>query len=111
MQIIRRLALGWEDEDGYGKYQYLYRKGNCSFSLVYLEIPRGKFMWELYGMAGGHIGEHGRFNTQEEAEEIIMDILVGDDLKDLVEWKIAKSNMIIQDGKRKDNRRNKRFIR
>ena len=97
MEIIRRLALGWEGEDDYGKYQYIYRKGNCSFSLVYLEVRGRKFMWELYGMAGGYTGEHGRFNTKEEAEEIIINILVGDDLKDLVEWKIAKKNIIIQE--------------
>lgn len=96
LEIIRRWKLGCENLEGEKKYQYIYRKGNSTFSLVYLEVKGRKFMWELYGFASGHQGEHGRFNTQEEAEEIIINILMGDDLKDLVEWKIAKQNMIIQ---------------
>ncbi len=96
MEIIRRGKLGCEQLGGEKKYQYIYRKGNCTFSLVYLEVRGRKFMWELFGFAGGYQGEHGRFDTKEEAEEIIIDILLGDDLKHLVEWKIAKQNIIIQ---------------
>ncbi len=128
MEIIRRLARGWEGEEGYGKYQYLYIFGRGVYggiSLVYLEVPRRRFMWETHSIQESSekyskrfdtkeeaeefimwethsIQESSekyskRFDTKEEAEEFIMESLLGDDLKDLVEWKIAKNNIVIQE--------------
>ena len=55
-------------------------------------------MWETFGSGGlRNIYTDRRFETKEEAEEFIIEILVGDGLKDLVEWKIAKQNIIIQE--------------
>ncbi len=100
MEIIRRLALGWEGEEGYGKYQYLYAFGRGIYrgiSLVYLEVPRRKFMWETHSIQGSSERYSKRFDTKEEAEEFIMETSLGDDLKDLVEWKIAKNNVRIEE--------------
>ena len=100
MEIIRRLARGWEGEEGYGKYQYLYIFGRGVYggiSLVYLEVPRRRFMWETHSIQESSEKYSKRFDTKEEAEEFIMESLLGDDLKDLVEWKIAKNNIVIQE--------------
>lgn len=100
MEIIKRPIEHWKPrenkESDYGKYQYLYRNNGKTISLVYLECAGHKFMWEMYGYRNAP--EHNRrFNTQEEAEEVIIDILVGDDIEDLVAWKVAKNNIIIQE--------------
>lgn len=98
MDIIKRLALGWEGEDEYGKYQYIYYNGFKRISLVYLECRGRKFLWETHMISSYNDDRYSkRFDTKEEAEEFIMEILVGDDLKGLFEWKIAKNNMVIQD--------------
>ncbi len=98
MEIIKRLALGWEREDEYGKYQYIYRpntKHYFGISLVYLKCRGRKFMWETHSIQESSERFSKRFNTKEEAEEYIIEVLVGDDLKDLVACKIAKNNIII----------------
>lgn len=98
MEIIKRLALGWEEKEGCGKYQYLYlpnRSYYVGVSLVYLEVRGGKFMWETHSIQEGSEKYSKRFDTKEEAEEFIVKTLLGDDLKGLVELKIAKNNIII----------------
>jgi len=95
MKIIKRLALGWENEDGYGKYQYIYEGKTGRISLVYLECPRGKFMWETHSLCESSEKFSSRFDTKEEAEEFIMESIVGNELGALIEWRIAKQNMVI----------------
>lgn len=98
MDIIKRRVLGWVGGDEYGKYQYIYYNNFKRISLVYLECRGRKFMWETYLVSSFNDSVCSkRFNTQKEAEEFIMYKLLGDDLKDIVEWKIAKNNMIIQE--------------
>ena len=97
MDIIRRKALGCGDLKGEKKYQYIYSNQRYRISLRYLEVRGRKFMWETYGSHYGEPELSQRFNTKEEAEEFIIESLLGDDLKDIVEWKVAKQNIIIQD--------------
>lgn len=99
MDIIRRKVLGCGDLKGEKKYQYFYWIKGYKISLRYLEVRGRKFMWETYEYNFGFNNTklNQRFDTKEEAEEFIVDSLVGDDLKDLVEWKIAKNNIIIQE--------------
>lgn len=98
IDIIKRLISEWDRGDERGKYQYIYFNGFKRISLVYLECRGRTFMWETYRLSShSDVRYSKRFDTKEDAEEFIMEILVGDDLKGLVEWKIAKNNMAIQD--------------
>ena len=102
LEIIRGSSRNWIPKEGNtepcGEYQYLYRKGIIEVSLVYLECRGGNFMWETFCFYDGLSNKFNqRFDTKEEAEELIRETLLGDDLKDLVEWKIEKQNMIIQE--------------
>ncbi len=97
IEIIRRKKrIDFEDKKGEQKYQYIYRKDGRAISLVYLECRGRTFMWEAHSLSL-HIALDIRFYTKEEAEGTIRRLLLGDDLKDLVEWKIAKQNIIIQE--------------
>lgn len=95
MEIIRRLSLGWNDNSITGRYQYIYSGGCGRISLIYIKCHGGEFMWETHSIDELSYRFDGRFETKEKAEEFIMEKLGLTDLAGLIQWRIAKKNMII----------------
>lgn len=60
-----------------GKYQYIYRDTKGTISLI--ELPNyfrdGKTLWEIYCLKGQLFEDVERFNSKEEAEERIKELL------------------------------------
>jgi len=60
-----------------GKYQYVYTSKKDQISLI--ELPDyfrdGKDLWEIYSLKGDAIEDTERFNSKEDADKRIKEIL------------------------------------
>ena len=92
IEIIKRRALGFEGEDGYGSYQYLYRRNQTAITLIKVFSK-----WKTHSQYEWSDRFSQTFNKIEEAEDYIITALILNSLEGLIAWKIAKQNMIIVD--------------